>query len=137
MNGFPKRTGIKERRIAEEHETVASMGFEAAKKCLDMSPMDVNEIDLIIVATTSSTHAFPSAACQIQKMLEIKDAIAFDVAAACSGFVYALTVADQFIRTGKVNKALVIGADLFLSYFKSRRSRYDYFIWVTERVLLF
>lgn len=108
-----ERTGIKERRIADPHETVATMGFEAAKKCLAMSPMDVNEIDLIVVATTSSTHAFPSAACQIQKMLEIKDAIAFDVAAACSGFVYALTVADQFIRTGKVNKALVIGADLF------------------------
>ncbi|MDY0441520.1 ketoacyl-ACP synthase III [Pasteurella multocida] len=108
-----ERTGIKERRIAEESETVATMGFEAAQNCLAVSPMDVNEIDLIVVATTSATHAFPSTACQIQKMLGIKDAIAFDVAAACSGFVYALTVADQFIRTGKVKKALVIGADLF------------------------
>ncbi|HDX1086557.1 beta-ketoacyl-ACP synthase III [Pasteurella multocida] len=108
-----ERTGIKERRIAEASETVATMGFEAAQNCLAVSPMDVNEIDLIVVATTSATHAFPSTACQIQKMLGIKDAIAFDVAAACSGFVYALTVADQFIRTGKVKKALVIGADLF------------------------
>lgn len=108
-----ERTGIKERRIAEASETVATMGFKAAQNCLAVSPMDVNEIDLIVVATTSATHAFPSTACQIQKMLGIKDAIAFDVAAACSGFVYALTVADQFIRTGKVKKALVIGADLF------------------------
>ncbi|NBI12334.1 beta-ketoacyl-ACP synthase III [[Haemophilus] felis] len=108
-----ERTGIKERRIANSDETVATMGFEAAKKSLEMADLEANEIDLIIVATTSSAQAFPSSACQIQKMLGIKDAIAFDVAAACSGFVYALAVADQFIRTGKVNKALVVGADLF------------------------
>lgn len=108
-----ERTGIKQRHIADSHETVATMGFEAAKKCLEMTALDVNHIDLIIVATTSSDLAFPSSACQIQKMLGIKDAIAFDVAAACSGFVYALTVADQFIRTGKVKKALVVGSDLF------------------------
>ncbi len=64
------------------------------------------------MATTSNSHAYPSAACQIQGMLEIDDAIAFDLAAACTGFVYALGVADQFIRTGKVKKALVIGSDL-------------------------
>lgn len=108
-----ERTGIKERRIADENETVATMAYEAAKQCFAMSPMDVNEIDLVIVATTSASHAFPSTACQVQGLLGIQDAIAFDVAAACSGFVYALSVADQFVRTGKVKKALVIGADLF------------------------
>lgn len=108
------RTGIKERRIARADETVASMGTEAAKKCIEMAGnLDVNEIDLVLVATTSSSHAFPSSACLIQKALGIQDAIAFDIAAACSGFVYALSVADQFIRTGQVKKALVVGADLF------------------------
>ncbi|OBW93668.1 3-oxoacyl-ACP synthase [Gallibacterium genomosp. 3] len=106
------RTGIKERRIAAANETVATMGYEAAKQCLAVANIDVNEIDLILVATTSSSHAFPSAACQIQQLLNIEDAISFDLAAACSGFVYALSVADQFIRTGKVKKALVIGSDL-------------------------
>lgn len=106
------RTGIKERRIAAANETVATMGYEAAKQCLEVANIDVNEIDLILVATTSSSHAFPSAACQIQQLLNIEDAISFDLAAACSGFVYALSVADQFIRTGQVKKALVIGSDL-------------------------
>lgn len=106
------RSGIKERRIAGDDETAASMGFEAAKKCLEVAGINPNEIDLILVATTSNSHAYPSAACMIQGMLDIEDAIAFDLAAACTGFVYALSVADQFIRTGKVKKALVIGSDL-------------------------
>lgn len=106
------RSGIKERRIAEAHETVATMGFEAAKKCFETSNIEPNDIDLVLVATTSNSHAYPSAACSIQGMLNIDDAIAFDIAAACTGFVYALSVADQFIRTGKVKKALVVGADL-------------------------
>ncbi len=106
------RSGIKERRIAEAHETVVTMGFEAAKKCFETSNIEPNDIDLVLVATTSNSHAYPSAACSIQGMLNIDDAIAFDIAAACTGFVYALSVADQFIRTGKVKKALVVGADL-------------------------
>ncbi len=106
------RSGIKERRIAEAHETVATMGFEAAKKCFETSNIEPNDIDLVLVATTSNSHAYPSAACSIQGMLNIDDAIAFDIAAACTGFVYALSVADQFIRTVKVKKALVVGADL-------------------------
>ncbi len=106
------RSGMKERRIAEAHETVATMGFEAAKKCLEQVNLDPQEIDLIVVGTTSNSHAYPSAACQIQGLLGIDDAISFDVAAACTGFVYALSVADQFVRTGKVKKALVVGADL-------------------------
>lgn len=106
------RSGIRERRLAAEHETVATMGFEAAKKALETAKIDPNEIELVIVGTTSNSHAYPSAACQIQGMLNIDDAISFDLAAACTGFVYALSVADQFIRTGKVKKALVVGSDL-------------------------
>ena len=106
------RSGIRERRIAAPYETVSTMGFEAAQKAIEAANIDPQEIDLILVATTSNSHAYPSAACQIQGMLEIDDAIAFDLAAACTGFVYALGVADQFIRTGKVKKALVIGSDL-------------------------
>ncbi len=106
------RSGMKERRIARADETVATMGFEAAKKCLEQVNLDPQEIDLIVVGTTSNSHAYPSAACQIQGLLCIQDAIAFDVAAACTGFVYALSVADQFVRTGQVKKALVVGSDL-------------------------
>ena len=106
------RSGIRERRIAAPDETVSTMGFEAAQKAIEAANINPQEIDLILVATTSNSHAYPSAACQIQGMLEIEDAIAFDLAAACTGFVYALGVADQFIRTGKVKKALVIGSDL-------------------------
>ncbi len=106
------RSGIKERRIAESEETVVSMGFTAAQNCLQMANIDANDIDLIIVATTSGENAYPSAACDIQGLLGIKDAISFDIAAACSGFVYALGIADQFIRAGQVKKALVIGSDL-------------------------
>lgn len=106
------RSGIRERRIAARDETVSTMGFEAAQKAIEAANIDPQEIDLILVATTSNSHAYPSSACQIQGMLEIDDAIAFDLAAACTGFVYALGVADQFIRTGKVKKALVIGSDL-------------------------
>lgn len=106
------RSGIRERRIAAADETVATMGFEAAKKCLEVTACDPQSIELIIVGTTSNSHAYPSAACQVQGFLGIEDAIAFDVAAACTGFVYALSVADQFIRSGKVKRALVVGADL-------------------------
>ena len=106
------RSGIRERRIAAPDETVSTMGFEAAQKAIEVANINPQEIDLILVATTSNSHAYPSAACQIQGMLEIDDAIAFDLAAACTGFGYALGVADQFIRTGKVKKALVIGSDL-------------------------
>ena len=106
------RSGIRERRIAAPDETVSTMGFEAAQKAIEAANINPQEIDLILVATTSNSHAYPSAACQIQGMLEIDDAFAFDLAAACTGFVYALGVADQFIRTGKVKKALVIGSDL-------------------------
>ena len=106
------RSGIRERRIAAADETVATMGFEAAKNAIEVAQINPQDIELIIVATTSHSHAYPSAACQVQGLLNIDDAISFDLAAACTGFVYALSVADQFIRAGKVKKALVIGSDL-------------------------
>lgn len=106
------RSGIKQRRIAAADETVATMGARAAEQCLQQAQLDPQAVDLIVVGTTSNSHAYPSAACQIQGLLGIKDAIAFDVAAACTGFVYALSVADQFIRSGKVKNALVVGADI-------------------------
>lgn len=106
------RSGIRERRIAAADETVATMGFEAAKNAIEAAQINPQDIELIIVATTSHSHTYPSAACQVQGLLNIDDAISFDLAAACTGFVYALSVADQFIRAGKVKKALVIGSDL-------------------------
>ncbi|ASX26416.1 beta-ketoacyl-ACP synthase III [Candidatus Williamhamiltonella defendens] len=106
------RTGIRERRIADSSETVASMGFYAATEALKMAQIDQNDIGLIIVATTSSSHAFPSSACQIQEMLGIQDSVSFDLAAACAGFIYALSVADQYIKSGTISYALVIGSDL-------------------------
>lgn len=106
------RTGIRERRIAAPDETVATMGFEAAERALEMAGVSKDDIGLIIVATTSGSHAFPSSACMIQNMLAIKDCAAFDLAAACAGFTYGLSVADQYIKNGAVKHALVIGADV-------------------------
>ncbi|AAM85324.1 3-oxoacyl-ACP synthase III [Yersinia pestis] len=106
------RTGIRERRIAGLDETVATMGFQAAEKALEMAGIDKDDIGLIIVATTSSSHAFPSSACQVQRMLGIKDAASFDLAAACAGFTYALSVADQYVKSGAVKHAIVIGSDV-------------------------
>ncbi|MBK0095357.1 ketoacyl-ACP synthase III [Erwinia sp. S63] len=106
------RTGIRERRIAAPDETVATMGFTAAQRALEMAGVAASDVGLIIVATTSSSHAFPSSACMIQQMLEIDDCAAFDLAAACAGFTYALSVADQYIKNGVVKHALVIGADV-------------------------
>jgi len=105
------RTGIRERHITGVNENASTMGFVAAQRALEMSGINKDDIDLIIVATTSATNAFPSAACEIQDMLGIKGCAAFDVAAACAGFTYALSVADQFVKNGAVRHALVIGSD--------------------------
>ncbi|RQW64213.1 beta-ketoacyl-ACP synthase III [Vibrio viridaestus] len=105
------RTGIKERRIAADDESVATMAFYAAEKALEMSGIDASDIDMIIVATTSGSHTFPSSACQVQAKLGIKGCPAFDVAAACSGFMFGLSIADQHIKSGMCKNILVIGAD--------------------------
>ncbi len=93
------RTGIRERRISSADETVAVMGYHASLNAIEMAGINKEDIDLIIVATSSTSHSFPSAACQVQGMLDIKGCPAFDLSAACTGFVYALSVADQHIKT--------------------------------------
>jgi 3-oxoacyl-[acyl-carrier-protein] synthase-3 len=87
------------------------MAAIASRNAIEMAGIDKDDIDMIIVATTSGSHAFPSAACQVQAILGIKHCPAFDMAAACSGFVYALSVADQHIKTGICKNILVIGSD--------------------------
>ncbi|WP_299660975.1 beta-ketoacyl-ACP synthase III [uncultured Psychromonas sp.] len=109
------RTGIKERRIANEQETIAFMGKKASDLALEAAGMNASDLDLIIVATTSNHNAFPSAACEVQNLLGIYDIPAFDVAAACAGFTYALSVADNFIKAGGAKNVLVIGADTLAS----------------------
>jgi len=105
------RTGIKERRIANEQETIAFMGKEAGLKALEAANINAEDLDLIIVGTTSNQNAFPSAACEVQNLLGIYNIPAFDVSAACAGFTYALSVADNFIKAGSAKNVLVIGAD--------------------------
>lgn len=105
------RTGIKERRIASADETIAFMGCEAGLKALQAAGLTAQDLDLIIVATTSNHNAFPSAACEVQDLLGIYNIPAFDIAAACAGFTYALSIADNFVKTGSAKNVLVIGAD--------------------------
>lgn len=105
------RTGIKERRIIGDDETAATMGYEASLKAIDAAGIDKKTIDMIVCATTSGRYALPSTACEIQKSLDIDGIPAFDVAAACAGYCYALSVADQYIKSGMVKRILVIGTD--------------------------
>ena len=105
------RTGIRQRHIAAEGETTSDLGYNAALRALEAAGVDARELDLIVVGTTTPDLIFPSTACLIQHRLGADGCPAFDVNAACSGFVYALTVADKFIRTGAAKTALVIGAE--------------------------
>jgi len=106
------RTGIRERHIAASDEYTSDLGIAAAKKAIEAANIDVQNIDLLIVATTTPDRVFPSTACLIQNQLGIKNnSPAFDVQAVCSGFVYALSVADSMIKTGAAKTALVIGAE--------------------------
>lgn len=105
------RTGIKERHIVAEGETTADLAEQASLKAMEMAGVSKDEIDLIVLATTTPDQIFPSTACLLQDRLGIHGAAAFDVQAVCTGFVYALTVADKFIRSGSHKKALVIGAE--------------------------
>jgi len=105
------RTGIKERRIAAERETTTSLATRAAQKALDVADVLPGSIDLIIVATATPEHAFPSTASLVQDYLGATNAGAFDLSAACSGFVYALDMATSKIKTGSIDTAVVIGAE--------------------------
>ncbi|TAK92136.1 MAG: ketoacyl-ACP synthase III [Burkholderiaceae bacterium] len=106
------RTGIRSRYIAGADETAGTLGLQAARRALEMAGRDAQEIDLILVATSTPDHVFPATACLIQGWLGNRKAMAFDLQAACSGFVYALSVANSMIISGQVRRALVIGADL-------------------------
>lgn len=106
-----ERTGIEERRIAGENESTASLGFAAARQALEVANVLPKEIDLIIVATSTPEHIFPSTASLIQDWLGASAAGAFDLSAACTGFIYALNMATQAIRSGSINTALVIGSE--------------------------
>ena len=106
------RTGIKERRVAVEGEYTSTFATAAAERALQMAGIGAEEIDLIVVATVTPDFPFPATACLVQNNLKAVNAAAFDIAAACSGFLYALSVVDKFVKTGAVKKALVIGAEV-------------------------
>lgn len=105
------RTGIRERHIAAPHEATSDLAYEAALKALDSAGMKAEDLDLIIIATVTPDSSFPSTACILQDKLGAKGAAAFDLSAACSGFVYSLATAVGFIQNGMYNNALIIGAD--------------------------
>jgi len=107
------RTGIKARHLADAGCTSSDLAFEASRRAIISAAIDVSEIDLIIVATSTPDFIFPSTACLLQAKLGNQGAMAFDVQAVCSGFVYALTIAEKFIRSGSHKKALVVGAEVF------------------------
>ena len=107
-----ERSGIKTRHVAEPGTTTHSLAYEAAKKALDNAGVSASDLDLIVCATSSPDAPFPSVACRVQEKLGVPGAAAFDLLAACTGFVYALSVADTFIATGRAETALVIGAEV-------------------------
>jgi 3-oxoacyl-[acyl-carrier-protein] synthase-3 len=108
-----ERTGIVERRVAEESQGSSDLALVASRRALEAAGMSASDIDLIIVATSTPDFIFPSTACLLQAKLGVAHCPAFDVQAVCSGFVYALATADSFIRGGSTKRALVVGAEVF------------------------
>ncbi len=108
-----ERTGIRTRYIAADDETTSSLATEAARRALEHAGVEPSEIGLIVLATATPDQTFPSTATKVQAALGIDDCIAFDVHAVCTGFLYALSVADSMLRSGSATKALVIGAETF------------------------
>ncbi len=106
------RSGIIERHVAAEGEMSSDLAFQASSRAIEAAGISANDIDLIIVATTTPDHIFPSTACVLQDKLGIKSAIAFDVQAVCSGFIYALNTADLYIRGGQARNVLVVGTEV-------------------------
>ena len=107
------RTGINQRHIADKKQLNSDLGLEAAKKAIKNSKIKISDIDLIIVATSTPDHTFPSTAARIQGKLGIKKGFAFDIQAACSGFIYAMSVADNFLSNNQASNALIIGSEIF------------------------
>ena len=108
-----ERTGIKQRHIAEESQASSDLALEASRRALEAAGVTAADIDLIIVATSTPDYIFPSTACLLQAKLGVKGCAAFDVQAVCSGFVYGLATADNFIRAGTHKSALVVGTEVF------------------------
>ena len=106
-----ERTGIKRRHIAGDDETTSSMGLEAARRAMEMAGVGADDIDLIVVGTATPDKVFPATACIIQRQLGVAGSPAFDVHAACSGFVFALDVANRYVVTGGARNAIVIGSE--------------------------
>lgn len=107
------RTGIRARHLAEAGQTSSDLGLVASQRAMEMAGIAATDLDLIIVATSTPDFVFPSTACLLQNKLGNKGATAFDVQAVCSGFLYALTIAEKFIRSGSHRRALVVGAEVF------------------------
>ena len=108
-----QRTGIRQRHIAAEGETTADLAEAAARKALLDANVTIDDIDLIVLATSTPNNTFPATAVEVQHRLGMRHGAAFDTQAVCSGFVFALTTADQYLRTGHAKRALVIGAETF------------------------
>ena len=108
-----ERSGITRRHIAGPDETAAEMGAEAARRALAQGGVDIGEVDAVIVATATPDSAFPSTAVHIQRLLGVKKGFGFDISAACTGFVYALSIADAMLRAGQARCALVIGTEVY------------------------
>jgi len=108
-----ERTGIRSRHLAAEDQDTCDLAEMAARRALDAAGIEASELDLIIIGTTTPDRVFPSTACLLQARLGNHGAMAFDVQAVCSGFIYALGIADQFIKAGTFRRALVIGAETF------------------------
>lgn len=107
-----ERTGIKSRRIAAPGETASSMAEIAARQAIEMAAIDAKEIDLIIVATGTPDNVYPSTGCMLQHLLGIQDCVAFDIQAACSGSIFGLDMANQYIKSGAAKTVLVVGTEI-------------------------
>jgi len=108
-----ERTGIEQRHIAVEGETTVDLAEQASRNAIEAAGIDASEIDLIIFATSTPDKIFPSSACILQARLDIHGCPAFDIQAVCTGFIYALSIAEKFIKTGSARTALVVGAEVF------------------------
>ena len=107
------RTGIRQRHIAADDERTSDLALAASRNALEAAGIKPQDLDLIVVATTTPDMIFPSAACILQAKLGVKNCPAFDVQAVCSGFIYGLSIADQFVRTGQSRTVLVVGAEIY------------------------
>ncbi|MFZ5463416.1 MAG: 3-oxoacyl-ACP synthase, partial [Pseudomonadota bacterium] len=108
-----ERTGIRQRHIADERQSASDLALEASRAALGCAGIAPEKVDLIVVATSTPDYIFPSTACLLQDKLGIKGCAAFDVQAVCSGFAYAMAIAEKFIRSGSHRCALVVGAEVF------------------------